>query len=155
MLACCAPLHDIGKVGLPDHVLLKPTKLDEEERLLMQTHTVIGAETLTRVAEEHGFALAFLQMSIDITRHHHERFDGGGYPDHLSGEAIPLSARIVAVCDVYDALRSRRVYKPPLSHASVADYIRQGAGTHFDPFLVECFETCAKDFERMYDELRD
>ncbi|MCI0377879.1 MAG: response regulator [Gemmataceae bacterium] len=155
MLACCAPLHDIGKVGLPDHILLKPGKLNPHERTLMQTHTTIAAGTLKKVAERHGFALAFLKMSIDIARHHHERFDGSGYPDRLAGEAIPLAARIVTVCDVYDALRSRRIYKPALPHADVVQMIRDGAGTQFDPLLVQCFEQCAADFEQIYAELQD
>src|SRR5207247_5696531 len=81
MLACCAPLHDIGKVGLPDHILLKPGKLDSQEREVMQTHTIIGADTLKEVARQHGFAVVFLQTAIDIARHHHERYDGRGYPD--------------------------------------------------------------------------
>src|SRR5207253_1617701 len=117
MLVCCAPLHDIGKVGLPDHILLKPGKLEAEERTLMQTHTTIGADTLKAVMHRHGSALAFLQMAADIARHHHERFDGAGYPDGLAGDGIPLPARLVAICDVYDALRSRRSYKPALSHS--------------------------------------
>lgn len=100
MLECCAPLHDIGKVGLPDHVLLKPGKLTLDERRIMQTHTTIGADTLQKVAERHGFARDFLQLSVDITRHHHERFDGQGYPDRLAGDDIPLAARIVAIADV-------------------------------------------------------
>src|SRR5581483_7699879 len=110
LLVCCVPLHDIGKVGLPDHILLKPGKLDGDERILMQAHTLIGAETLQQVAQNHASSGVFLQMAIDIVRHHHERFDGAGYPDRLAGTAIPLSARLVAVCDVYDALRCRRVY---------------------------------------------
>ncbi|HYV36260.1 MAG TPA: protein kinase, partial [Gemmataceae bacterium] len=104
LLVCCVPLHDIGKVGLPDHILLKPGKLTPDERIQMQAHTALGAETLRAVAKEHGAALAFLQMAVDITRHHHERYDGAGYPDRLAGSGIPLSARIVAICDVYDAL---------------------------------------------------
>src|SRR5204862_5302471 len=107
LLSCCAPLHDIGKIGLPDHILLKPGKLDADERVLMQSHTIIGAETLKEVAKKHGSSLAFLQMCIAIIRHHHERFDGAGYPDRLSGTDIPLEARLVAVADVYDALRRR------------------------------------------------
>jgi len=105
MLECCAPLHDIGKVGVPDHILQKPGRLTEDERRVMQRHTVIAADTLQKVARVHGFAVAFFQMAVEIARHHHERFDGTGYPDRLSGEEIPLSARIVAIADVYDALR--------------------------------------------------
>ncbi len=153
LLACCAPLHDIGKVGLPDHILLKPGKLDPDERQLMEAHTVIGAATLQEVARQHGFALVFLQMAVDITRHHHERYDGLGYPDHLAGTAIPLAARIVAICDVYDALRSRRVYKPPMPHDEVVAMMRKQAGTQFDPDLLACFERCADDFGRLYRDL--
>jgi response regulator RpfG family c-di-GMP phosphodiesterase len=155
MLECCAPLHDIGKVGLPDHILLKPGKLNAEERLLMQAHTLIGAETLQEVANHHGSALAFLQMAIDIARHHHERFDGTGYPDHLVGSAIPLAARLVAIGDVYDALRSRRVYKPALSHAATVQVITEGSPGHFDPALIPLFHRCATDFERIFHELAD
>src|SRR5260370_31348900 len=108
MLECCAPLHDIGNVGLPDHIIRKPGKLTSEERLIMQTHTTIGADTLTEVARQHGFALAFLHTAIDIVRHHHERWDGTGYPDGLAGSAIPLSPPGVAIGDVYDALPARR-----------------------------------------------
>jgi response regulator RpfG family c-di-GMP phosphodiesterase len=155
MLACCAPLHDIGKVGLPDFILQKPGPLSPEERKLMQTHTVIGAETLREVARRHGFALAFLRMSIDIARHHHERFDGEGYPDRLKGTSIPLAARIVTVCDVYDALRSRRVYKAAMPHAEVVNAITAGSATQFDPALVDCFRQCADDFERIFAEVKE
>src|SRR5438094_8617213 len=86
---CCAPLHDIGKVAVPDHVLLKPGPLTPQETRLMQTHTTIGADTLRKMLERHGFARAFLQMAMEIARHHHERWDGAGYPDALQGEDIP------------------------------------------------------------------
>jgi response regulator RpfG family c-di-GMP phosphodiesterase len=155
MLSCCAPLHDIGKVGLPDHILLKPARLDPHEREVMQTHTVIGANTLKEVAREYGFAVAFLQTAMDIARHHHERFDGAGYPDRLAGSATPLAARLVAVCDVYDALRSRRVYKPALPHAETVRLMREGFGGHFDPALLLAFQECAPDFERIYGDLAD
>jgi response regulator RpfG family c-di-GMP phosphodiesterase len=155
MLACCAPLHDIGKVGLPDHILLKPGRLDPAERAVMQTHTVIGADTLREVARQHGFALVFLQTATDIARHHHERFDGKGYPDRLAGSAIPLAARLVAVADVYDAVRSRRVYKPAVPHADTVQLILEGFGGHFDPALLLPFRECAADFERIYSELAD
>jgi len=154
MLECCAPLHDIGKVALPDHILMKPGKLTPEERILMQAHTIIGADTLTEVAKHHGFALAFLQMAADIARHHHERFDGTGYPDRLAGTAIPLSARLVSIGDVYDALRSRRCYKPALSHASTLQVMGDSAG-QFDPALLPIFQRCAARFERIFHEFAD
>lgn len=154
-LECCAPLHDIGKVCLPDHILLKPGKLDPEERLSMQTHTLIGAAALQQVLEQHGPALGFLHMAVDIVRHHHERYDGQGYPDQLAGEAIPLAARLVALADVYDALRSRRPYKPAYSHAAAVQIIRDGAGGQFDPALVQVFLRCAAEFERIYRECPD
>lgn len=150
LLACCAPLHDIGKVGLPDSILLKPGKLDADERRVMQSHTLIGAATLDQVAQRHKLVLPFLEMSIDIARHHHERYDGAGYPDRLLGDDIPLSARIVAICDVYDAMRSKRCYKDPLPHDEVVLHIAGGAGAHFDPILTQSFLRCADDFARIY-----
>jgi response regulator RpfG family c-di-GMP phosphodiesterase/serine/threonine protein kinase len=155
MLECCAPLHDIGKVGLPDHILLKPGKLAADERILMQAHTIIGANTLQEVAKQHGSALAFLQTAIDIVRHHHERYDGHGYPDRLAGSAIPLAARIVAVGDVYDGLRSRRVYKPALSHAASLQVMSEASEGQFDPALLQAFQRCAPQFERIFRELAD
>jgi response regulator RpfG family c-di-GMP phosphodiesterase len=155
MLECCAPLHDIGKVGLPDHILLKPGKLTMDERVLMQAHTIIGAETLAEIATHHGSALAFLQMAIDIVRHHHERYDGSGYPDCLAGRDIPLAARLVALGDVYDALRSRRVYKPALSHAAAVHLMTEGSPGHFDPALLQVFPRCAPEFERIFREQPD
>jgi response regulator RpfG family c-di-GMP phosphodiesterase/serine/threonine protein kinase len=155
MLACCAPLHDIGKVGLPDHILLKPGRLDGEERMLMQAHTTMGAETLQEVARNHPSAQAFLQMAIDIIRHHHERFDGQGYPDGLQGEAIPLAARLVAIGDVYDALRSRRAYKPALSHSAALQMMMEGAGQQFDPMLMRAFQQASGQFEKIFRENPD
>ncbi len=155
MLECCAPLHDIGKVGLPDHILLKPGKLDDEERLQMQAHTAIGSDTLKQVAAAHGAALAFLQMGIDVTRHHHERFDGAGYPDRVAGSAIPLAAQLVAVADVYDALRSRKPYKPALSHPTAVRAMTEGSPGQFDPVLLHVFQRCAPAFERVFRECPD
>jgi response regulator RpfG family c-di-GMP phosphodiesterase len=154
MIECCAPLHDIGKVGLPDHILLKPGKLDADERVIMQAHTLIGAETLQEVLQHHGSALAFLRTAIDITRHHHERFDGHGYPDRLAGSDIPLAARLVAIADVYDALRSRRPYKPALSHLATLQVMTSQTG-QFDPALMPILERCAPQFERIFRELPD
>ncbi len=155
MLECCAPLHDIGKLGLPDHILLKPGKLTADERMLMQAHTIIGAETLAEVARQHNFALVFLQMAVDIARAHHERYDGTGYPDRLAGADIPLGARIVAICDVYDAMRSRRVYKPALSHAATVELIVQNSPGHFDPVLLQAFQRCMGRFDQIYREFND
>ncbi len=155
MVECCAPLHDIGKLGLPDHILLKPGKLSPDERVLMQAHTTIGADTLRQVADNHGFALAFLQMAIEITRHHHERYDGMGYPDRLAGDDIPLAARIVTIGDVYDALRSRRVYKPALSHTAALQLMNEGSSGHFDPNLLQAFNRCATQFAKIYQESPD
>jgi response regulator RpfG family c-di-GMP phosphodiesterase len=154
MLECCVPLHDIGKVGLPDHILLNQGKYTADERIIMQTHAVMGAETLQKVARRHGFALAFLQTAIDITRHHHERYDGSGYPDRLAGSDIPLAARLVAVADVYDALRSRRAYRPRLAHDVAVKIITESPG-QFDPGLLRALGQCAAQFERIYGELPD
>jgi response regulator RpfG family c-di-GMP phosphodiesterase len=155
MLECCAPLHDIGKVGLPDHILLKPGKLDPDERIIMQAHTVIGGDTLKTVLQQHGSAVAFLQMAIDIARHHHERFDGHGYPDRLGGTDIPLASRIVAICDVYDALRSRRVYKPALSHNAALQVMTEASVGQFDPALLQVLNRCHSQFERVFREWMD
>ncbi|MEI7683766.1 MAG: HD domain-containing phosphohydrolase [Planctomycetota bacterium] len=155
MLETSSPLHDIGKVGLPDHILLKPGKLDADERLLMQTHTTMGAETLDKAARRHGFAVSFMQMAIDIARHHHERFDGRGYPDQLVGAAIPLAARIVAIADVYDALRSKRPYKPALSHSTALHIINEGSPGQFDPNLLQALHRSASQFERIAKEHAD
>ncbi len=154
-LEACSPLHDIGKVALPDHILLKPGKLDPEERLQMQTHTVVGAETLAQVAKLHTFAAGFLQMAVDIARHHHERWDGTGYPDKLAGTDIPLAARFVAVADVYDALRSRRVYKPALPHHTAVLTMTEGSPGHFDPVLMNVFQRCLSRFEQIFREAGD
>jgi response regulator RpfG family c-di-GMP phosphodiesterase len=153
MLECCAPLHDIGKAALPDYILNKVGNLDVEERLMMQTHTVIGAETLQNVAQRHGSAVAFLQMAIDIARHHHERYDGQGYPDRLRGNDIPLAARIVAICDSYDGLRTRRSYKPALGHSATLEVMLEGSAGQFDPLLLQAFRRCTPEFEHVYREM--
>jgi response regulator RpfG family c-di-GMP phosphodiesterase len=155
MLECCAPLHDIGKVGLPDHILQKPGKLTPEERIIMQTHTTIGADTLSKVAKQHGFARAFFDMAIDIARHHHERFDGKGYPDRLAADSIPLAARVVTIADVYDALRSRRVYKPALSHTTAVHMMVEEFQGSFDPALVPVFRRCTLGFDQIFSDHAD
>jgi response regulator RpfG family c-di-GMP phosphodiesterase len=146
----CVPLHDIGKIGLPDLLLLKPGKLDDAERQVMQTHAVIGDRMLEALAQEHGHSLDFLGAARAIVRHHHERFDGAGYPDRLAGDAIPASARLVAVADVYDALRRPRFYKQAFSHPETVHIIAHGSDGQFDPALVRAFLACEKGLERVY-----
>ena len=133
-----SPLHDIGKVGIPDAILLKPGRLTPEEFEVMKTHVIIGHETLASVQEQCDLN-AFVQIGMDITLCHHEKWDGSGYPAGLKGGEIPISARIMALADVYDALRSKRVYKESFSHETSMDIIRRGSGKHFDPLLVELF----------------
>lgn len=140
-----SPLHDIGKVGIPDSVLLKPGRLTPEEFEIIKTHSAIGAEALRKTAETNKYG-GFLQMAVDIARHHHERFDGGGYPDGLAGLDIPLPARIVAVADVFDALSSERVYKKAIDPAQARDMIVEESGTQFDPAIVRAMLDCFEDF---------
>lgn len=147
-----SPLHDIGKVGMPDAILLKPDKLTPEEFEIMKTHTTVGFNTLAQVAQRYA-QNAFLKMGMDISRCHHEKWDGNGYPQGLSGEDIPLSARIMALVDVYDALRSKRVYKEAFSHEKSYTIITEGSGGHFDPLLIELFLQIHKDFQATRDAL--
>jgi len=140
-----APLHDIGKVGVPDAILLKPGPLTPAEFTAMQRHAVIGAEAL-RLAAAQSSCGDFLNMACDVARHHHERFDGRGYPDGLAGHAIPLAARIVALADVFDALTSPRVYKPAFSPDFARDLIERESGKHFDPVVVAAFQARYADF---------
>ena len=135
-----SPLHDIGKVGIPDSILLKPGKLTSQEFELMKQHVLIGAETL-EAAADFSQGGAFLQMAVEIARYHHERWDGTGYCLGLREEQIPLSARIVAVADVYDALTSQRVYKEAMPAATARQIIRESSGSHFGPVVVEAFES--------------
>ena len=147
-----APLHDIGKVAIPDSILLKPGKLNDEEMKKMKTHTVIGAENMQLVYNNYS-GNAFVGMGIEIALYHHERFDGTGYPDGLVGRNIPLSARIVALADFYDALRSDRCYRKGFDHERVKAMILEGSGTHFDPAIVGAFLDLEEDFRRIMDTL--
>lgn len=141
-----APLHDIGKVGIPDAILLKPGKLTDEEFTIMKTHTTLGRDAIV-VAERHLDAPnSFLRYSREIAYSHQEKWDGSGYPQGLSGDAIPVSARLMALADVYDALISKRVYKPAFSHEKAVEIIVQGRGTHFDPDVVDAFIPIAERF---------
>ncbi|HEV3340300.1 MAG TPA: response regulator [Pirellulales bacterium] len=145
MIYLTSPLHDIGKVGIPDSVLLKPARLSEREFSLMKEHTVIGASTLDAALQQHPEA-EFLRMGRDIALTHHERWDGSGYPQGLSGRNIPLCGRIVALADVYDALTSKRVYKDPFEHDVVRSIITAESGTHFDPDIVQAFLATEQEF---------
>lgn len=134
-----SPLHDIGKVGVPDSVLLKPDSLTDREFEIMKTHTTVGASTLDATLQQYP-EVTYFQMARDIAHAHHERFDGHGYPRGLAGEKIPLCARIVGVADVYDALTSKRVYKEILEHEVAKALILQERGAQFDPAVVDAFE---------------
>jgi putative two-component system response regulator len=140
-----SPLHDIGKVGIPDAILLKPGRLTEEEFEIMKRHATIGAEALQE-AMRHSQSGGFLSMAIQISRHHHERFDGRGYPDKLAGQDIPLAARICALADVYDALTSVRVYKPAFAPEVARRMIEEEEGRHFDPVVVAAFRARYDEF---------
>jgi len=136
LIAKSAPLHDIGKVAIPDHILLKPGPLSPEELGEMRKHPLHGWEMLRRAAQRMGGEQGFLSFAMQIARHHHERWDGTGYPDRLAGRDIPLAARLMAVADVYDALISRRPYKEPYPHEDAVRRITAEAGRHFDPDVV-------------------
>ncbi|WP_165311503.1 response regulator [Vibrio ziniensis] len=141
-----APLHDIGKIGIPDHILLKDGKLTTEEFEIMKTHTTIGFEAINKAEEINGKAMSFLRVAKEIAYSHHEKWDGSGYPQGLVGDSIPLSARLMAVVDVYDALISKRIYKPPFSHPEAINMIVNGRGTHFDPNIVDAFLDVTDEF---------
>ncbi|MEN1678556.1 MAG: HD domain-containing phosphohydrolase [Planctomycetota bacterium] len=154
-LARASLLHDIGKVGIPDKILLKPGRFNAEERRQMQKHAEIGAEMLCRAKQHLGDDADFMPMAIDVARSHHEWFDGNGYPSGLAGEEIPLAARIVAVADVFDALVSRRVYKQPMELLETRDTILVGSGSQFDPEVVAAFVTSFEDFVSIHNANRD
>lgn len=144
-------LHDIGKVGIPDRILLKPGKLSTEEFNIMKNHTTIGANTLHEVKEKYPNN-KYLDIGIDIAQFHHEKWNGTGYPQGLYGENIPLSARIMAIVDVYDALRTKRVYKEGYSHARSIEIIKQGEGVQFDPIISKVFLENEDEFKNIYDK---
>lgn len=134
-----APLHDIGKVGIPDSILLKPGKLTAEEFEIMKTHTTLGKLAIESAEARLGKTVPFLQCAKEIAYSHQEKWDGSGYPEGLAGDAIPIAARLMAIADVYDALISKRVYKPAFPHAQAMQIIEQGRGSHFDPDMLDAF----------------
>jgi putative two-component system response regulator len=148
-----SPMHDVGKIGIPDHVLLKPGVFTPEEWSIMRTHSALGASILTSGNSP------YTRMGSEIALNHHERWDGSGYPNGLKGDAIPLAARIMQICDVYDALRSRRPYKSPIDHALAVEIITRGDGRtqpeHFDPAVMTRFIEQAERFAAIYDQHAD
>ena len=151
-----APLHDIGKVGIPDAILLKPGKLTDEEFEIMKTHTTLGRDAILAAEEEPGDRNnSFLRLACEIAYGHQEKWDGTGYPQGVAGTDIPLSARLMAVADVYDALISRRVYKPPFSHQQAVEIIHAGRGKHFDPDVVDAFSQVLGDFHEIAESFKD
>jgi putative two-component system response regulator len=141
-----APLHDIGKVGIPDRILLKPSRLTTEEFEIMKTHTTLGAQAIAHAEALCESPVSFLRYAREIAHYHQEKWDGSGYPEGLAGDDIPVSARLMAVADVYDALISERVYKPALPHATAVEMITAGSGRHFDPDMVDAFLSIADTF---------
>ena len=139
LLTKSAPLHDIGKVGIPDHVLLKSGKLTADEWTIMQTHAELGARAIELAQKDVDQPVEFLNLATEIAHWHHERWDGSGYPDGLKGDAIPVSARLMAVADVFDALISRRVYKPAMPFTDARELIKAGRGSQFDPDVTDVF----------------
>jgi putative two-component system response regulator len=154
LLYSTSPLHDIGKVGIPDYVLLKAGKLNDREFALMKTHAELGAQTLTAALDQFPNAM-FLRMARDIALTHHERWDGSGYPQGLAGEQIPLCGRIVALADVYDALNSKRTYKEAYCHDVARSIIVESSGSHFDPAIVEGFLACEDKFTAIRQQYSD
>ncbi len=148
-----SPMHDIGKVGIPDSILLKPSSLSSEEWEIMQTHTTIGAKILE------GSNSPYLQMACEVALSHHERWDGNGYPNKRKGDAIPLPGRIMNIADQYDALRSKRPYKPGFDHETTYNIITKGDGrtepAHFDPAVLEAFINSADTFRQIYLDIED
>jgi len=152
IIEMAAPLHDIGKVGITDLILLKPGKLTDDEFEVMKTHTQIGYDTLKAVDDRYP-GNDWIHIGMDIALNHHEKWDGSGYPQGLKGEDIPLAARIMALSDVYDALRSKRVYKPPFPHDKTMSIMQEGSGKHFDPFLYTIVYEHQYEFRDIFEEL--
>ena len=142
-----APLHDIGKVGIPDHILLKPGRFEPHEMDIMKTHTTLGRDAILAAERELGIEVDFLKYAKEIAYSHHEKWDGTGYPQGLAGEQIPISARLMALADVYDALISCRIYKDGMRHEDAVRIIAEGRGTHFDADIVDAFLRIQDQFQ--------
>ncbi|ARJ65418.1 two-component system response regulator [Magnetospirillum sp. ME-1] len=155
MLFKSAPLHDIGKVGIPDRILLKPGRFEPHEFEIMKTHTTLGRDAIEHAERSLGTPVQFLAMAKEIAYGHQEKWDGSGYPQGIGGDHIPVSARLMAVADVYDALISRRVYKDGMPHEKAVAIIAEGAGSHFDPDIVETFLALQDQFKEIADRFAD
>eukprot|EP01041_Mallomonas_annulata_P019797 gene19797-39300_t len=155
LLFTSAPLHDIGKIGIPDRILLKPGRFTPEEFEIMKTHTTLGRDAIDHAEAMLGMSVEFLSMAKEIAYGHQERWDGSGYPEGWAGDAIPISARLMAVADVYDALISRRVYKDSMSHEKAVAIIAEGRGSHFDPDIVDAFLELTEQFRAVALEYAD
>jgi putative two-component system response regulator len=155
MLFKSAPLHDIGKVGIPDRILLKPGRFVADEFEIMKTHTTLGRDAIEHAERSLGARVEFLTMAKEIAYSHQEKWDGSGYPQALSGDAIPLAARLMALADVYDALISKRVYKDGMPHEAAVAIIIEGKGKHFDPDIVDAFLEIQDEFRRIAQEHTD
>ncbi|MBP9803498.1 MAG: two-component system response regulator [Candidatus Accumulibacter sp.] len=150
-----APLHDIGKVGIPDRILLKPGRFEPHELEIMKSHTLLGKDAIQLAEDWLGKPVEFLTLAKEIALCHQEKWDGSGYPEGLSGDSIPVSARLMAVADVYDALISRRLYKEPMTHAQAAQIIVDGRGSHFDPDVVDAFVAVEREFQLIAESFPD
>ncbi len=150
-----APLHDIGKVGIPDHILLKPGTLDAAEWEIMKTHARLGSDAIEKAEQDLHASVPFLALAKEIAHWHHEKWDGSGYPDGLAGDAIPLAARLMALADVFDALTSRRVYKTSMPCDQARDVIIADRGRHFDPDVVDAFVAGFDEFVAIAERHRD
>ena len=155
MLFKSAPLHDIGKVGIPDRILLKPGRFEPHEMEIMKTHTTLGRDAIEQAERSLGMEVEFLKLAKEIAVGHQEKWDGSGYPYGLKGDDIPVSARLMAVADVYDALISRRVYKDGMPHDKAVSIIVEGRGSHFDPDMVDAFVEIAEEFRTIASRFAD
>ena len=155
LLAKSAPLHDIGKVGIPDYILLKPGKLTPAEWVIMQTHAKLGSDAIEQAERDAEKPVEFLTLAKEIAHWHHEKWDGSGYPDRLKGEAIPVSARLMALADVFDSLISPRVYKRAFPFSQACTMIAEGRGRHFDPDVTDAFLTLLDEFVAIAERYSD
>ena len=155
LLTESAPLHDIGKVGIPDHILLKPGKHSQEEWAIMKTHAKLGSDAIEQAERDIDMHPAFFSAAKEIARWHHEKWDGSGYPDGLAKDAIPVSARLMAVADVFDALISKRAYKPAIPFEQAHDMLAAERGKHFDPDIIDAFLDGFDDFVTIAKQYQD